>query len=251
MLARSIFLTGCSRGLGLELVKQLVPCTDTLIATCRNPENALELRELAEEHSHLKILPVDVLRHETFDDIAEEVSSIVGENGLNLLINNAGISPRSTRINFVTAAAMAETFAVNTTSPLMLTKSLLPLLKAGAVSAIDDESEYCIKNAAIVNMSSVLGSISSNTGDRSGGLYPYRCSKAALNMVTRSLSSDLNSFNITVISIHPGWVRTDMGGPNAPLSAPESVESMISTLKELTFDKSGLFFNQNGEEIPW
>lgn len=94
-------------------------------------------------------------------------------------------------------------------------------------------------------------------------------------MVTRSLSSDLNSFNITVISIHPGekiikriwfistyfeiiilhifkgWVRTDMGGPNAPLSAPESVESMISTLKELTFDKSGLFFNQNGEEIPW
>lgn len=134
------------------------------------------------------------MRHETFDDIAEEVSSIVGENGLNLLINNAGISPRSTRINFVTAAAMAETFAVNTTSPLMLTKSLLPLLKAGAVSAIDDESEYCIKNAAIVNMSSVLGSIGSNTGDRSGGLYPYRCSKVFIPFIHTMAFSKLSLF---------------------------------------------------------
>ncbi|EFX70608.1 hypothetical protein DAPPUDRAFT_309362 [Daphnia pulex] len=251
MLARSIFLTGCSRGLGLEMVKQIHPFTETLIATCRNPETASELRELAEEHSHIKILPVDVLNHETFGDVAEEVSSIVGEQGLNLLINNAGISPRSTRINFVTPEAMAETFAVNTTSPLMLTKALLPLLKAGASSDVDEDSDFCIKNAAIVNISSVLGSISNNMGDRSGGLYPYRCSKAALNMVTRSLSSDLNPFNITVISIHPGWVRTDMGGPNAPLSSQESIESLISTLKELTFDKSGLFFNQNGEEIPW
>jgi NAD(P)-dependent dehydrogenase (short-subunit alcohol dehydrogenase family) len=117
-----------------------------------------------------------VLNHETFTDVAEEVSSIVGEQGLNLLINNAGVSPRSTRIKFVTAEAMAETFAVNTTSPLMLTKALLPLLKAGA-SVFDEESDFCIKNAAVVNISSVLGSISNNIGDHSGGLYPYRCSK--------------------------------------------------------------------------
>ena len=120
---------------------------------------------------------IDVLDHETFSDVAEEVSSIVGEQGLNLLINNAGISPRSTRINFVTAEAMSETFAVNATSPLMLTKALLPLLKVGASSVFEDESDFCIKNAAVVNISSVLGSISNNTGDHSGGLYPYRCSK--------------------------------------------------------------------------
>jgi NAD(P)-dependent dehydrogenase (short-subunit alcohol dehydrogenase family) len=129
------------------------------------------------KHTFLVAIFADVLNHETFGDVAEEVSSIVGEQGLNLLINNAGISPRSTRINFVTAEAMAETFAVNATSPLMLTKALLPLLKAGASSDVDEDSDFCIKNAAIVNISSVLGSISNNMGDRSGGLYPYRCSK--------------------------------------------------------------------------
>ena len=120
--------------------------------------------------------------HETFADVAEELSSIVGDEGLQLLINNAGVSPKSTRINFVTAQQMEETFAVNTVSPLMLTKALLPLLKLGAKAT--GEAEYCIQNAAVVNISSILGSLSSNSGDHSGGLYPYRCSKvtAAVSM---------------------------------------------------------------------
>lgn len=99
----------------------------------------------------------------------------MGDQGLSLLINNAAISPRAARINFATAEQMAETYAVNTISPLMLAKSFLPLLKAGASCTL--EEEYCITNSAIVNISSVLGSISSNSGERSGGLYPYRCSK--------------------------------------------------------------------------
>lgn len=119
---------------------------------------------------------IDVLDHASFGDVAEEVSSIVGDMGLNLLINNAGVSPRSTRINFVSSEQMAETFAVNTISPLMLTKAFLPLLKSAASLQTEDE-EFCIKNSAVVNVSSVLGSIASNIGDRSGGLYPYRCSK--------------------------------------------------------------------------
>ena len=117
----------------------------------------------------------DVLDHESFGAVVEEVSSIVGDGGLNLLINNAGVSPRSTRINFVNFNQMAETFAVNTISPLILTKAFLPLLKAGA--SAHQEDDFCIKNSAVVNMSSLLGSITSNTGDHSGGLYPYRCSK--------------------------------------------------------------------------
>ncbi len=115
-----------------------------------------------------------------FSEVADEVSSIVGDSGLNLLINNAGIAPRSTRIGFVTPEQMTETFAVNVTAPLMLTKAFLPLLKAAGSSdlAVEDEEEPpCIPNSAVVNISSILGSISSNTGDHSGGLYPYRCSK--------------------------------------------------------------------------
>jgi len=248
MLARSIFLTGCSRGLGLELVRQLVPQTEFLIASCRSPENATELLDLAAEHENIIVLPVDVLQHESFGDVAEEVSSIVGSGGLNLMINNAGISPRSTRVNHVSASQMMETFAVNTISPLMLTKAFLPLLKEASENPSED---YYINNSAVVNISSILGSMTENSGDRSGGLYPYRCSKAALNMVTRSLSSDLKPFGITVVSMHPGWVRTDMGGPNAPLAQHESVESMINTLQNLDFESSGLFLNYDGEEIKW
>merc|ERR550534_1260871 len=106
-------------------------------------------------------------------------------------------------------------------------------------------------NSVVVNMSSILGSISENTGDHSGGLYPYRCSKAGLNMVTRSLSIDLKSFGITVISMHPGWVRTDMGGPNATLAQHESVENMVNTMRNIQFEHSRMFFNHDGEVIPW
>ena len=120
----------------------------------------------------------DVLDHESFGSVVEEVSSIVGDAGLNLLINNAGVSPRSTRINFVNSSQMAETFAVNTISPLILTKAFLPLLKAAA--STHQEDDFCIKNAAVVNMSSLLGSITENIGDHSGGLYPYRCSKVVI-----------------------------------------------------------------------
>lgn len=114
-----------------------------------------------------------------FSEVADEVSSIVGDSGLNLLINNAGIAPRSTRIGFVTPEQMTETFAVNVTAPLMLTKAFLPLLKAAGSSALveDEEEPPCIPNSAVVNISSILGSISSNIGDHSGGLYPYRSSK--------------------------------------------------------------------------
>ena len=117
--------------------------------------------------------------------MADEVWSIVGEAGLNLLINNAGVSPRSTRIGFVTPEQMAETIAVNTVSPLMLTKAFLPLLKAAAASKDHEaeDEEYCISNAAVINISSILGSIASNTGDHAGGLYPYRCSKVCLHCI--------------------------------------------------------------------
>ena len=123
------------------------------------------------------VIIIDVLHHESFGDVAEEVSSIIGGGGLNLLINNAGISPRSTRINYVSADQMNETFAVNTISPLLLTKAFLPLLKEAANNEAEEAEEFCINNSVVVNMSSILGSISENTGDHSGGLYPYRCSK--------------------------------------------------------------------------
>lgn len=136
--------------------------------------------------------------HNCFADFTEEISSMIGSEGLNLFINNAGVSPKSTRINFVTPQQMEETFLVNCISPLMLTKAVLPLLKQAAAS--DPDENFRIPHAAVVNISSILGSLTSNEGERSGGLYPYRCSK--VNSRTFNILSDRHIFLCLSILIH-------------------------------------------------
>ena len=159
------------------------------------------------------------------------------------LINNAGVAPKATRYNMVKVEQMESTFKTNVIAPLFLSKAFLPQLK--------------LSQGIIVNLSSSLGSISNNskvmgTGGAGGGQYPYRCSKAALNMVTRSLSIDLKDFKIGVISVHPGWVRTDMGGPHATLSPKESVEAVLKLVENFKYEEqTGQFFDYTGAVFPW
>ncbi|OWR54369.1 short-chain dehydrogenase [Danaus plexippus plexippus] len=125
-------------------------------------------------------------------------------------------------------------------------QSLLPLLKQAAQN--NSDKPVGVGRAAVINMSSVLGSIAQNDV---GGFYAYRCSKAALNAATKSMSIDLKKDHILVASMHPGWVRTDMGGKKAPLDVDTSVAGMFSTIQKLTEADSGKFLQYDGSELPW
>ena len=160
------------------------------------------------------------------------------------MINNAGVAPKATRYNMVTEDQMTNTLRINLIAPLFLSKAFLPMLKAN-------------QGGLIVNMSSSLGSIEHNTkvmpsGGSGGGQYPYRTSKAGLNMMTRSLNIDLENLNIGVIAIHPGWVRTDMGGKYATLSPEESVRGILNVIANYDKDKhNGNFIDYQGCIFPW
>ena len=200
------------------------------------------MEELAAKETCLSVIQLNVDDPATFSTAVGEVDRIVQEHGLNVLVNNAGIHIRRGLEN-VTADDMTKTFATNTIGPLMLTQSLLPLLKRATSHTSSKPLGW--ERAAILNISSYLGSISDNDG---GGLYPYRCSN--LNAVTKSLSIDLLKDGIIACSVHPGWVYTEMGGPNALISINESVQGML-LFATLNQDSNGGFFKYDGTAMKW
>ncbi|KAF5287804.1 hypothetical protein FQR65_LT12172 [Abscondita terminalis] len=233
---KSILITGCNRGLGLGLVKQLMKIPKPpsyLIATCRDIEKAQELREIAESCSNVHLLEIDLKNFDAYKGFAETVTNILQGNGLNVLFNNAGMSPKFTRLGLVKVEQLLDAYITNAAAPVMLTKTLLPLLKKAAKN---NPSGHGIEKGVVVNMSSMLGSMELNT---TGGLYPYRLSKAALNAASKSMSIDFKDDGVMVTSLHPGWVKTDLGGSNAPMEIEENIVGcfdlphMLSPLKKI------------------
>ncbi|KAK6618650.1 hypothetical protein RUM43_013041 [Polyplax serrata] len=244
----SVLITGSSRGIGLELTKQFVTHhdpPDTVIATCRNPSTADELRSLMSRFNNLVILELDVNKVETFPRLVERVTSIVGSSGLNVLINNAGIVSKKSNLEDVIYDEYLNVLHTNTVAPVFLTQALLPLIKRAA--AVNDEKEMCIKKAAVINISSVLGSVSLTTR----GYWGYNESKAALNQASRLLSANVETDGILVVDIHPGSVKTDMGGPQASLTTEESVREMMDLIYNLSEYENDSFLRFDGEELPW
>jgi len=249
MSPRSILITGCNRGIGLELVKQylkLDPPPTHLLATYRDPESSEELLKLAKDNAGLKALKFDVAKRDTFASFVKEVSDVVGiENGLNLVIHNAGYMAPNRELEKISPEDMIQSFEVNCVGPLFLTRELLPLLKTAIKP---DLPKFRIDQAASVLMSTAVASIAENSG---GGLYPYRCSKTALNMAMQSLSVDLKDTGILIMSMHPGWVQTRMGGPNALIDTETCCKTMIETLDQLSEKDHGAFLRYNNTSIPW
>ena len=169
---------------------------------------------------------------------------MIGNQGLSCLLNNAGVAPKATRYNLVKVEQMESTYRTNVLGPLFLSKMCLPLLKKS-------------EKSVIVNMSSILGSIEFNqkvmgSGGAGGGQYPYRSTKAALNMVSRSLSIDLQEFGIGVMAVHPGWVQTDMGGKHAPLTPEESCKGVLNLIQNFDYEsQNGGFLDYKGDIVPW
>ena len=240
---RRILITGTNRGIGLELVRHYLVQDDTLIfASCRNPSQANELQALAsQEPDRVHILQLDVINQASIEESVASVRQAV--DGLDMLINNAGILPggvdnRAKNIGtfgLLEAEAMLNVFRVNSISPIMVTQAYADLLRNG-------------NHARVINVSSDAGSI---TLRNKGCDYSYPSSKAALNMMSRCLAGDLRGNNIIVISIHPGFIQTDMGGVNARLTLDEALPSLVQTIDGLTLDDSGQFFNWDGKHVAW
>lgn len=230
----TLLITGANRGLGLELVRQYGARDDhRIVACCRRPDAAPELAALASERVSVHALEVT--------DPAQIGALVTATAGapLDVLVNNAGVYGdrlgSGSGLGSIDYDAWATTFAVNAMSPLRMVEAFLPQLRAGQARKI-------------VNITSRMGSIADNT---SGGSYLYRSSKAALNMVNRSLSLDLAAEGFTCIVMHPGWVATDMGTAAAPLSAAESVAGMIAVIDRITTADNGAFINHDDTPIPW
>ncbi|XP_076848278.1 C-signal isoform X2 [Brachyhypopomus gauderio] len=248
---KSLLVTGANRGLGLQIVENLVAggfSPGKIIATARSPGGAKELRYLADKHPHIHIIKLDVVNQRSIEKAASHVDELVQEDGLSCLINNAGINVFA-KFDSVTAEQMLENFHTNCVAPLMITKAMLPMLRKAAAKG----SGMGIHRAAVINMTSLLGSVELNWGERGSNFrwYPYRASKSALNMITRSMAVDLEADGILCMAIHPGWVRTSMGGQQAPLSTNESINSVLDVIGGLTEKDHSSFLHYTGEQLPW
>jgi NAD(P)-dependent dehydrogenase (short-subunit alcohol dehydrogenase family) len=231
---RHVLVTGASRGLGLELTRQCLSRGDYVFAGCRQPERASALQSLATlSKGHLTVLALDVTDEETLDTSKEIVSART--DALDLLFNNAAVHPGDETITALNAETLIHTFRVNAVGPVLVARCYLDLLKAA-------------DSAKIINISSEAGSISKMQHHRG---YAYYASKAALNMLTRALAWDENLTGVIVIAIHPGWVRTDMGGDLAPLSPGDSVAGILRVVDHLDGASSGSFYTYEGRECPW
>jgi NAD(P)-dependent dehydrogenase (short-subunit alcohol dehydrogenase family) len=227
----NVVITGANRGIGLELVRQYLTRGDTVHAGVRDPASAAELTALGQQHeSRLRV---------TVCDVADEASVrafAAGVRGpVHLLVNNAGMRHRPDGLEELDPRTVLRTFQVNALGPLLLTRALRPQLREA-------------RGAKVASLGSGLGSISDNT---SGDAYGYRMSKAALSMATRSLAQDLREDGILAVVVSPGWVKTDMGGPEAPLSVTESAAGLVALLERLTPQQSGGFFDYRGERLAW
>ena len=224
----TVLITGAKRGIGRGLVDRFNENGWQVIATGRDATKT----ELANRGEQITAMDVDVADDQS---IAALATKLAGQP-LDLLINNAGVYdvPRN-QLDTVTRDAWLHEMSVNSMAPLLVTRALLPNLLAG-------------QRRQVAVISSKMGSITDNT---SGSSYMYRSSKAAANAVLRSLSHDLANDGFTCVTLHPGWVQTDMGGPSALVTVERSTTGLFTLLRDLTPQHNGRFFNYDGAELPW
>ncbi|MCP5246138.1 MAG: SDR family oxidoreductase [Burkholderiales bacterium] len=231
---KTALITGTNRGLGLEFVRQYALDGWRVLACTRNPSSSAELNQLMKQYpGAVHVHALDVANHEQIAHLSHELA----KEKIDLLINNAGVYPtmRGASFHQIDYEAWAYAFEVNAMAPLKM---------ADAFYSQISKSE----SKKIITITSKMGSVADN---RSGGSYVYRSSKSAVNIVMKSLAIDLESKGIIVALLHPGWVRTDMGGANGLISTEKSVSGMRHVIKELIHTDTGKFFAYDGQIIPW
>ncbi|XP_041644773.1 C-factor [Cheilinus undulatus] len=263
MAAPIALIQGASRGLGLEFCKHILKTKSSaaVIATCRNPDRAAELRGLEGQHpSRLTVLRLDVTREEDIRETAMQVKQSFGQ--LDLIVNSSAMLHPSgkgeTSLRDVSAQGLISTLTTNTVGPLVMAKHFAPLLQKGRGGFGQQPAEKAKQHSGIiVNITAKVGSIGDNG---LGGWYSYRMSKAALNMATRNLSIELGRSRpkVVCVSLHPGTVNTDLSRPyhkNVPkdklFSTEHSVNCLMSIIDTLNIEKTGKAYSWDGTELPW
>jgi len=245
--AKTVLVTGANRGLGLEFIKQFIAlkqAPEFILATCRNPDSATELNQLAATNSSVKILELDVSKQESIEKCNKEATTILGDHGLSMLVNNAGINI-VTPLRQVSPESMMESFKTNTCGPLFMSKAFLPELKKAA--KLEKKLNKSPFGAVVLNITGILGAISTSNG----GYYSYRVSKAGGNMVTKTMAAELKSYGILAVAMHPGWVKTDMGGEKAQLTTTESISKVMNVLQNLSQAQAGHMLDNDGNKMAF
>ena len=232
-------ITGTNRGLGLEFTRQYLEDGWNVIAACRNPGRAEALGKLADAHSRLQTVTIDVADRESVDRAAQAI----GDQSIDVLINNAGVfGPKVSAENdwrqsfgHIDYDVWNSVLAINTMGPVKMVEAFIGNVASGV-------------QKKIVTISSGLGSI----GDvGSEGLFAYRTSKAAVNMAMVALAHQLSSQGIIVAVLCPGWCRTDMGGDDARNDPVDSVSNMRALIEQFTLEDTGTFTHHSGKRLPW
>jgi NAD(P)-dependent dehydrogenase (short-subunit alcohol dehydrogenase family) len=232
MADRSLALVvGANRGIGLGVVKAFLTRGWDVIATARAPDNATELRALAAQNpGRVEILPLDMADAAAVDGFAATLS----KRTLDAVLVNAGVAgPAHRSANAATAEETGLLMFVNAIAPIRLGRLLLKSLKAGT--------------GVLGYTSSVMGSVALNAG----GHELYRASKAALNSLSRGLFAEMRGRNLTLLTLHPGWVRTDMGGSGAPVRVDESARGLVDIILKAAGSRRHAFLDYQGKEIAW
>jgi len=225
----TVLVTGASRGIGLELTRQYLALGYNVISTYRGHPSA-QLKNMLVRGS-LTLCELEVTDENSILNLAAELSGVQ----LDILINNAGvIGSDEQAMESINPQEWLDTFAVNTIAPLMVSRALLKLLETSA-------------NPRIITVSSQMGALSRE----SYGMYAYRSSKAAVNKVMQVLALELKPKGIIVCPVHPGWVKTDMGGKDADITAEESASGIVKLSRDLTLAQSGKFLTWQGVEHVW
>jgi NAD(P)-dependent dehydrogenase (short-subunit alcohol dehydrogenase family) len=228
MYTGTVLITGAARGLGLEFARQYAADGWHVIAYCRAPDKAPELRKLGKQ---VEVHALDVT---SADSIQHMAKSLAGRP-IDVLINNAGLHGDRTPFGATDVALWKKIFEVNTIAPVQVLAALL-------------ENVAASHHKKVANISSKVGSIGDGP---SGGSYAYRSSKTALNMAMVNAAHELKGRGITILLIHPGWVQTDMGGPSAPVGIEQSVAGVRRVVDKATQAESGHFYDYTGKQLPW
>lgn len=233
----TVLITGAARGLGLEFARQYAAEGWNVIATCRDPSSATQLRQVA---GAVRVEAMDVAEPAQIKALAQKLAGVA----LDVLINNAGThGPRDARGTFgdVDVEEWMRVMRVNAFGPMKVTEAFLPHVRAGRLKKI-------------VFITSRAGSISERGAlphMKRGGPYIYRTSKAAANAVAKAIAFDLQPEGIAVVVLHPGWVRTETGGWEAPGDPADSVRALRGLIAAATPADNGVFRNVDGAIIPW
>lgn len=227
---QSVLITGASRGLGLGFTEYYLAQGFDVVATCRAPKTAKALQNLKQQYTNLSILPLDIAQQTSIVKLAEQLA----DKSFHLIINNAGISPPQPFETW-TQQGFYEAFTTNTIGPALVSRHLHTQLHT---------------NGKLIQISSGMGSLTWNINP-TDALDAYAASKAALNMLTRRMAEKLKEKAIIVIALNPGWVKTDGGGPEAPMEISEAISLMTNVINQVTLADSGNFFAETGELIPW